>query len=216
MCLKSKVAARNLLETVEPRFFTCAVALALVLFSAVLDGAETTRIRFTALSKSTPGGLRSDLVRAISQDIGGYVWIATDQGLHRFDGFQTIHYARNPDSPTSLPSDQLTALATSRGSNANANGPLWIGTSSSGLARFSPASGEAIWLRKGSNKGENLLSDQITSLGISEDRFLWIGTEAVLNVMTPATESIVVGWGSAPRRMRAAATAKRPWLISSG
>ncbi|MCB1207030.1 MAG: hypothetical protein KDN18_22445, partial [Verrucomicrobiae bacterium] len=195
MCLKSKVAAWNLLGTVESRLVNHATALALVLFSAVLDGAETTRIRFTALSKSTPGGLRSDLVRAISQDIGGYVWIATDQGLHRFDGFQTIHYARNPDSPTSLPSDQLTALATSRGSNANANGPLWIGTSSSGLARFSPASGEAIWLRKGSNKGENLLSDQITSLGISEDRFLWIGTEAGLNVMNLATESIVVAEG---------------------
>lgn len=188
MCLLLRVLVRNLLESRSLYLSAVAASGMFTLLAGAAPGAETTRIRFTTLSKSTPGGLRSDLVRAMTQDIGGYVWIATDQGLHRFDGFETIHFTRNPDSPTSLPSDQLTALATPRESK----GPLWVGTSSDGLARFSPESGEALWLRKGSNKGENLLSDQITALGISEDRFLWIGTEAGLNVMNLATESIVV------------------------
>ena len=90
---------------------------------------EASLIRFTTLSKSTPDGLRTDWIRDLALDMAGYLWIATDQGLSRFDGFRTIHYTADPTNPDGFSSDQLTALATTRRNQ----GPLWIGTSSMGL-----------------------------------------------------------------------------------
>jgi signal transduction histidine kinase/ligand-binding sensor domain-containing protein/CheY-like chemotaxis protein len=158
---------------------------------AVRGQQELARIRFTTLSKSTAGGLKSDLVRDIEQDLGGYVWLATDRGLCRFDGWETIHYLHDPSSPASLSSDQLTAVATP----LETRGALWIGTSSSGLMKFDPRSGEAVWIQKGTERGEGLLSNHITALAITEDKHLWIGTDAGLNVLDLATETLAVAEG---------------------
>ncbi len=152
---------------------------------------EASRIRFTTLSSSTPGGLKSDQVRDLIQDPGGYVWLATDRGLCRFDGWETVHYRHAPDAPRGLSSDQLTSVATTRKNK----GPLWIGTSSKGLMKFQPDSGEATWLMKGSPEAPDLLSDHIVDLGISEDKFLWIGTDSGLNVLNLATDRIVAATG---------------------
>ncbi len=149
---------------------------------------ETSRIRFTPLSSSTAGGLKSDLVRDLAQDWNGYVWIATDRGLCRFDGWETTHYHQASGGAGGLSSDHLTSLATPRRSK----GPLWIGTSSKGLIKFHTDSGETAWLVKGTVGAENLLSDHIVDLEISEDKFLWIGTDAGLNQLDLATENLAV------------------------
>ena len=152
---------------------------------------EASLIRFTTLSKSTPDGLRTDWIRDLALDMAGYLWIATDQGLSRFDGFRTIHYTADPTNPDGFSSDQLTALATTRRNQ----GPLWIGTSSMGLMKFSQESGEVIKFQKGSLRGEPLLSDHITDLAISDEKFLWIGSESGLNVLNLDTEALVAAAG---------------------
>ncbi len=127
-------------------------------------------------------------MRGIAQDLGGYVWLATDRGLCRFDGWETVHYLRDPTQPGSLSSDQLTAVATP----FEKRGPIWIGTSSSGFMKFDTQTGESVWMVKGTERGGELRSNHITSLSISEDKFLWIGTEAGLNVLDLESERIAV------------------------
>ncbi|MDF1852330.1 MAG: hypothetical protein P1U85_15935 [Verrucomicrobiales bacterium] len=59
-----------------------ALSAALLSFpDSLLASDASSRIRFTTLSEATSPGLRSDFVRDIVQDVSGYVWIATDQGL---------------------------------------------------------------------------------------------------------------------------------------
>jgi len=71
-------------------------------------------------------GLPQDTIRAITQTADGYLWLGTDEGLARFDGYEfTIFDKRDGD----LPSNSITALA------ATADGGLWIGTMS-GLAEY--------------------------------------------------------------------------------
>jgi signal transduction histidine kinase/ligand-binding sensor domain-containing protein/CheY-like chemotaxis protein len=171
--------------------FACFAFFALLPCLSPAQEGETSRIRFTTLSKSTPGGLRTDLVRDFTQDLGGYVWLATDQGLSRFDGFRTIHYSHDPNRSDGLSSNQLTSLATLRRSK----GALWIGTSSSGLMKFNQETGETTRFERGSMKGAKLLSDHITDLDISDEKFLWIGTDSGLNVLNLATEAIVAAEG---------------------
>ncbi|HXB75591.1 MAG TPA: two-component regulator propeller domain-containing protein [Candidatus Acidoferrales bacterium] len=71
-------------------------------------------------------GLPQDTIRAIAQTTDGYLWLGTDEGLARFDGYEFVSFSKaNGD----LPGNSITALA------ATADGSLWIGTSN-GLAQY--------------------------------------------------------------------------------
>lgn len=146
----------------------------------------STRIRFTPLSEKTPSGLSSDQVRGLHQDIGGYIWIATDRGLNQFDGYE-VTPTRKADSPQfGLSSDQLTAVATSARKNDNTSPPIvWVGTAADGLIRYNYRSKKIDWIRKQGTP--ELLSDQITALAVTEETYLWIGTPSGLNVLNLIT-----------------------------
>jgi len=71
-------------------------------------------------------GLPQDTIRAIAQTADGYLWLGTDEGLARFDGYDFAVFDKaNGD----LPANSITAL------EASAGGGLWIGTSN-GLAQY--------------------------------------------------------------------------------
>jgi signal transduction histidine kinase/ligand-binding sensor domain-containing protein len=64
-------------------------------------------------------GLPQDTVTAIAQSKDGYLWLGTDEGLGRFDGYEFLTF----DTATgSLPSNSVKALALARDDS------LWIGT----------------------------------------------------------------------------------------
>jgi signal transduction histidine kinase/ligand-binding sensor domain-containing protein len=64
-------------------------------------------------------GLPQDTIRAITQTTDGYLWLGTDEGLARFDGYEFTTFDK---SNGDLPSNSITSLT------AGANGALWIGT----------------------------------------------------------------------------------------
>src|SRR3954451_19167585 len=63
-------------------------------------------------------GLPQDTVRAIAQTSDGYLWVGTDEGLARFDGFRFVSFGKRPGE---LPDAAITALS------AASDGSLWIG-----------------------------------------------------------------------------------------
>ena len=64
-------------------------------------------------------GLPQDTIRAIAQTSDGYLWLGTDEGLARFDGYEFVIFNKDHQD---LPSNSITALS------AGADGSLWIGT----------------------------------------------------------------------------------------
>src|SRR5262245_51077969 len=64
-------------------------------------------------------GLPQDTVTALAQTEDGYLWIGTDEGLARFDGYEFVVFNHERGD---LPSNTITALATGK------DGSLWIGT----------------------------------------------------------------------------------------
>jgi signal transduction histidine kinase/streptogramin lyase len=73
-------------------------------------------------------GLPQDTVKSITQTSDGYLWLGTDEGLARFDGFDFTVFSR---PTTDLPANSITALAAS----PMPDGSLWIGTAN-GLAQY--------------------------------------------------------------------------------
>ena len=64
-------------------------------------------------------GLPQDTIRAIAQTSDDYLWLGTDEGLARFDGYDFQVFDK---SKGELPANSITALA------AASEGGLWIGT----------------------------------------------------------------------------------------
>lgn len=78
------------------------------------------------------GGLAQNSVSVIAQDSRGYIWLATQGGLHRFDGYTLRRYQHDPDRPDSLPDNLITALADA------GDGKLWVGSNSGGVVLSDP------------------------------------------------------------------------------
>ena len=165
------------------------LTLALYASSAFADR-TTDRIRFTALSKATPGGLKSDVVRDITEDLGGFVWIATDQGVSRFDGWNTVHFRHDPTDLESISSNHITSVA----APCKERGPVWLGTSAHGLVRLD-SKNKATRFQIGMPEAAGLLSNTILDLDITENRFLWIATDRGLNVYSLETKLFAVPKG---------------------
>jgi signal transduction histidine kinase/ligand-binding sensor domain-containing protein len=79
-------------------------------------------------SWNTDNGLPHSSIVAILQTRDGYLWLATRDGLVRFDG---VHFTVfNRSTSPEIASNQFTALYEDR------NGALWIGTLNAGLMRY--------------------------------------------------------------------------------
>jgi ligand-binding sensor domain-containing protein len=52
-------------------------------------------------------GLAGDQVNAVMQDSRGFIWVATDTGVSRFDGARFISY----DEAEGLPAGKVTSIA---------------------------------------------------------------------------------------------------------
>ena len=63
---------------------------------------------------------------AIAQDGDGFVWIGTQGGLIRWDGYHFLTYSATPGGPNGLPGGWISALHT------DPSGRLWIGTDQQG------------------------------------------------------------------------------------
>jgi signal transduction histidine kinase/ligand-binding sensor domain-containing protein len=75
-------------------------------------------------------GLSFSSVYAIHQDRQGFIWIATEDGLNRFDGAEFRVYKSDPSKPATLSASNIGSIAEDK------LGRLWVGTNIAGADRF--------------------------------------------------------------------------------
>lgn len=90
-------------------------------------------IRFERLGLDE--GLSQQAVLAIGQDARGFIWVGTEDGLNRFDGFSFQHTADSGVRLGELESAFVTHIET------DASGKLWIATDGNGVLVRDPQSG---------------------------------------------------------------------------
>lgn len=80
-------------------------------------------------------GLSQGMIFDILQTRDGFVWVATKDGLNRYDGYNFKVYSNDPFNPYSIADNTVTALF------EDSRGWLWVGTQSKGLELFDPKTG---------------------------------------------------------------------------
>ncbi len=122
---------------------------------------------FQSLSQSD--GLSQNTVNDIFQDSYGFIWLATESGLNRYDGNTFIRYQRDHRAPHSLPADFVWDIAEDR------DGNLWLATRGSGLVRMERTRHR---FSSALNIGEDRYADSRNgrSLLIDSRGDIWMGT----------------------------------------
>jgi PAS domain S-box-containing protein len=126
-------------------------------------------------------GLSQNAGLIIFQDSKGYLWIGTQDGLNRYDGYNFKIYKHDPDNPNSISHNSILAIAEDQ------DGYLWIGTWGGGLNRFDPAAEIFTPYRNDPNEPSSLSNDTVTSLKKDSSGTLWVGTLGGLDRYDPTT-----------------------------
>jgi len=123
---------------------------------------------FHAQTWTTEQGLPGDTVRAVQQTRDGYLWIATQAGLARFDGvrFQVFNQQNVKEFRTNECSELLEDRA----------GQLWIGTIGGGLVRYAAGKFTSY------GRAEGLPTDVVIRLFEDRTGRLWITAYESLTV----------------------------------
>jgi ligand-binding sensor domain-containing protein/signal transduction histidine kinase len=134
-----------------------------------------------AAFRADPAGrtsIGSDIVTRVFVDSRGAMWLATWNGLDRFDPEtgRSRTYKRNPLSAA----EGYFSIA------EDPSGDLWLG-STSGLYRFDPASGQFTGFLHDPAAPETLSNNTVNTVHVDGRGALWVGTQNGLNRLDRAT-----------------------------
>lgn len=110
---------------------------------------------------TTDNGLPSNTLIKIHKSKKGYIWIASFDGLAKFDGVQFTNYNR---TSTNMVSNSISQI------KEGANNKLWIGTYGNGIMSYQHGR------FKDENSNQYLRTQSIQTLFIDGKGHLWIGT----------------------------------------
>ena len=134
---------------------------------------------FRVQSLSLDEGLSQSVVNDIIQDSDGFIWVATEDGLNRFDGYEFKIFQQNHNDPDSIHDNLVLSLAEEPGKG------IWIGTQN-GLSFYDPVSGK---FEKHLDKNDDLRTS-IVALAMSASGNVYIGSDNGLYVFNQKEGSI--------------------------
>jgi ligand-binding sensor domain-containing protein len=119
---------------------------------------------------SIEDGLSQSSIEGIVQDRSGMIWIATEDGLNRFDGYEFTVFRNDPDDTTSISNSNIWCIHVDR------RGHLWAGTYTSGLNRFDPETETFTRYRHDPEDPGSISSDRIRFITDDAAGNIWIST----------------------------------------
>jgi diguanylate cyclase (GGDEF)-like protein len=134
---------------------------------------------------TTADGLPQGTVYTTLQDSQGFIWLATEDGLVRYDGHELVRYAYTRDARNALPGNFVYQII------EDGSHDLWVALKDAGLARWNRATDTfTTWRHENRNPG-SLSSDAVRTLIATPQGQIWIGTsDAGINVLDPKSNHI--------------------------
>ncbi|MEP4889696.1 MAG: diguanylate cyclase [Aliiglaciecola sp.] len=121
---------------------------------------------------NTQDGLSQITVYDIEQDLNGFIWLATQRGIDRFDGASFVNFEQTATTENGLRSTRVNDLELNK-----ENGNLWLATAN-GLHQLNAESGkmEDIKLSSGTDKSYQ----RVTALHFDQNNDLWLEADSKL------------------------------------
>ena len=118
------------------------------------------------------------------QDSHGYLWLGTNKGLSRYDGYGFRHFRHDPTDPESLAHDVITAIC------EDDQGNLWVGTRGGFCKLVFRNSKTRVFVNYPRGGKGAMPSKRVAALVIDNQGFLWIGTDKGLSRFDRNSEEI--------------------------
>ena len=129
-------------------------------------------------------GLSQSQVTSIQQDQFGYIWIATQDGLNRFDGYNFDIFKNEVNNENSLPNNYVHMLLQDDAQN------LWFGTNR-GIAKMNPTNGKITKINR--TEYPDLKGYIFTHLSFDQSGKIWALSEKNgINVIDLNTKKVKV------------------------
>ncbi len=123
---------------------------------------------------SNEDGLSNNIIRNITQDKFGQIWIGTENGLNRFDGHQFTFFLNNPSDDKSISNNLIFGL------DSDQEGIIWVGTDF-GLNAYDPSTNTFTSFKQSEDLA-SLSNNHIRSIFVDRNNSVWVGTEDGLNL----------------------------------
>jgi signal transduction histidine kinase/ligand-binding sensor domain-containing protein/DNA-binding response OmpR family regulator len=121
-------------------------------------------------------GLPHSDVNAIVQDKRGFIWIATYNGLCRYDGYNTLVYRHQKNDSKCISNNRIVALLAEENF-------IWIGTETAGFDRFNIKTETFESFKYASSNPSSINSNSILAISRDSKKQLWIGTNKGLSLI---------------------------------
>ncbi|WP_010181494.1 hybrid sensor histidine kinase/response regulator transcription factor [Aquimarina agarilytica] len=122
-------------------------------------------------------GLSQNDVNSICQDNNGFIWLATHDGLNKYDGYSFITYRSSAENEQSLPTNLINKLVVDN------DGFIWTLNTDMGISRFDPRTETAVNFRNNPNDEHSINSNRVLSMYIDHQNRLWIITPLGVDVL---------------------------------
>ncbi|MBI9043814.1 MAG: hypothetical protein JEZ06_04970 [Anaerolineaceae bacterium] len=151
-----------------------------IIESVFLEGNLEIPIYFREISVEQ--GLSQSVVACIIQDSRGFIWIGTEDGLNRFDGYEFKIYKHDPDDKRSISNNFIYDIY------EDSSGMIWIATEM-GLNLFDPREEVFIRYLHDAEIKDSLSHNRVSKILESKNGTIWVGTNGGgLNRFEPQTE----------------------------
>ena len=113
-------------------------------------------------------GLSQGMIFDILQTRDGFIWVATKDGLNRYDGYNFKVFTNNPFDPYSIAENAVNSLF------EDSNGRLWVGLQNKGVDVYDPGTGRFYHLALDFMGQASQLGNPVEEMIETPDGAVWV------------------------------------------
>ncbi|MBN1416429.1 MAG: GAF domain-containing protein [Bacteroidales bacterium] len=138
-------------------------------------GQDLLHIKFENIS--VRDGLSQFTPNCIFQDSKGLLWIGTEDGLNKYNGYEFEIYKPEINDPASISFAKVKCI------EEDLDGNLWIGTNGGGLNKYDRNYNSFIRFKANDQDSASIPGDVVTAVKCMNNGSIWVGTDKGLRII---------------------------------